>query len=67
MRSPFTIDQQQYLQGYLPVVMLYLNITNANTTGGGLPVYTGPGFVDSSNVADGQGSGGSGHPLSISS
>jgi simple sugar transport system substrate-binding protein len=46
----FTIDQQQYLQGYLPVVMLYLNITNANTTGGGLPVYTGPGFVDNSNV-----------------
>jgi simple sugar transport system substrate-binding protein len=46
----FTIDQQQYLQGYLPVVMLYLNITNANTTGGGLPVYTGPGFVDVSNV-----------------
>jgi len=48
----FTIDQQQYLQGYLPVVMLYLNITNANTTGGGLPVYTGPGFVDDSNVAE---------------
>jgi simple sugar transport system substrate-binding protein len=47
----FTIDQQQYLQGYLPVVMLYLNITNANTVGGGLPVYTGPGFVDASNVA----------------
>jgi simple sugar transport system substrate-binding protein len=47
----FTIDQQQYLQGYLPVVMLYLNITNANTTGGGLPVYTGPGFVDDTNVA----------------
>ena len=47
----FTIDQQQYLQGYLPVVLLYLNITNANTTGGGLPVYTGPGFVDASNVA----------------
>jgi simple sugar transport system substrate-binding protein len=47
----FTIDQQQYLQGYLPVVMLYLNITNANTTGGGLPVYTGPGFVEAGNVA----------------
>ena len=47
----FTIDQQQYLQGYLPVVMLYLNITNKNTVGGGLPVYTGPGFIDKSNVA----------------
>jgi simple sugar transport system substrate-binding protein len=47
----FTIDQQQYLQGYLAVVFLYLNITNANTVGGGLPVYTGPGFVTTDNVA----------------
>jgi simple sugar transport system substrate-binding protein len=47
----FTIDQQQYLQGYLAVVFLYLNITNANTVGGGLPVYTGPGFVTKDNVA----------------
>ena len=46
----FTIDQQQYLQGYLAVVTLYLNITNANTVGGGLPVYTGPGFVTKDNV-----------------
>ena len=50
--AAFTIDQQQYLQGYLPVVMLNLFITNKNTTGGGLPVYTGPGFVDETNVAD---------------
>ncbi|MGD9702110.1 MAG: sugar ABC transporter substrate-binding protein [Acidimicrobiia bacterium] len=47
----FTIDQQQYLQGYLSVVFLYLNITNANTVGGGLPVNTGPGFVTADNVA----------------
>ena len=47
----FTIDQQQYLQGYLAVVFLYLNVTNANTVGGGLPVYTGPGFVTKDNVA----------------
>ena len=47
----FTIDQQQYLQGYLSVVFLYLNITNKNTVGGGLPVYTGPGFVTKDNVA----------------
>ena len=47
----FTIDQQQYLQGYLAVLFLYLNITNANTVGGGLPVYTGPGFVTADNVA----------------
>jgi simple sugar transport system substrate-binding protein len=46
----FTIDQQQYLQGYLAVVFLYLNITNSNSVGGGLPVYTGPGFVDASNI-----------------
>jgi simple sugar transport system substrate-binding protein len=46
----FTIDQQQYLQGYLSVVFLYLNVTNANTVGGGLPVYTGPGFVTKDNV-----------------
>lgn len=47
----FAIDQQQYLQGYLPVVLLYLNVINANTTGGGLPVLTGPGFVDKGNAA----------------
>ncbi len=47
----FTIDQQQYLQGYLPVVFLYLDITNKNVVGGGLPVATGPGFVDKTNVA----------------
>ena len=47
----FAIDQQQYLQGYLPVVFLYLYNTNLNTVGGGLPVLTGPGFVDKSNAA----------------
>jgi simple sugar transport system substrate-binding protein len=47
----FTIDQQQYLQGYLSVVFLYLNVTNQNTVGGGLPVYTGPGFVTADNVS----------------
>jgi simple sugar transport system substrate-binding protein len=47
----FAVDQQQYLQGYLPVVFLYLNITNANTVGGGLPVLTGPGFVTQENAA----------------
>ena len=49
-RMLFAIDQQQYLQGYLPIVMLTLYKNNANTVGGGLPVYTGPGFVDSSNA-----------------
>ncbi len=48
----FTIDQQQYLQGYLTIVVLYLNVTNLNTVGGGSPVFTGPGFVTTDNVAE---------------
>ena len=47
----FAIDQQQYAQGYLSVALLYLNLTNGHTLGGGLPMYTGPGFVDSTNVS----------------
>jgi simple sugar transport system substrate-binding protein len=47
----FTVDQQQYLQGFLPVILMYLQATNANTAGGGLPVLSGPGFVDASNAA----------------
>jgi simple sugar transport system substrate-binding protein len=47
----FAVDQQQYLQGYLPIVFLKLFKTNANTVGGGLPVLTGPGFVDKDNAA----------------
>jgi simple sugar transport system substrate-binding protein len=47
----FAVDQQQYLQGYLPIVFLKLFKVNANTVGGGLPVLTGPGFVDKSNAA----------------
>jgi simple sugar transport system substrate-binding protein len=47
----FAVDQQQYLQGYLPIVFLKLYRQNANTVGGGQPVLTGPGFVDKSNVA----------------
>ena len=46
----FAVDQQQYLQGYLPIVFLKLFKQNANTVGGGLPVLTGPGFVDKSNA-----------------
>jgi simple sugar transport system substrate-binding protein len=48
----FTIDQQQYLQGYVTIITLYLNQINLNTLGGGFPVLTGPGFVDTDNVAD---------------
>jgi simple sugar transport system substrate-binding protein len=47
----FAVDQQQYLQGYLPIVFLKLFKTNANTVGGGQPVLTGPGFVDKDNAA----------------
>jgi len=46
----FAVDQQQYLQGYLPIVFLTLYRDNANTVGGGQPVLTGPGFVDESNA-----------------
>ncbi|GAA4685537.1 sugar ABC transporter substrate-binding protein [Phytohabitans rumicis] len=46
----FAVDQQQYLQGYLPVQILYLNKTNLNTVGGGQPILTGPGFVTKENA-----------------
>jgi simple sugar transport system substrate-binding protein len=48
----FTVDQQQYVQGYLPILLLYLNVTNLNTVGGGQPVLTGPGFVTPENAAE---------------
>jgi len=47
----FAIDQQQYAQGYMAVVLLYLALTNGNKLGGGQPIYTGPGFVTKDNVA----------------
>jgi len=40
----FAIDQQQYLQGYLPVVLLSLYAKNLNTVASPL-IMTGPGFV----------------------
>ena len=46
----FTVDQQQYLQGYLPVILMYLEVTNSNTAGGGLPILTGPGFITADNA-----------------
>ena len=48
----FTVDQQQYLQGYLPVILMHLQATNQNTAGGGLPILTGPGFVTPDNAAE---------------
>lgn len=46
----FAIDQQQYLQGYLPIVLLTLYKTNLNTVANNV-IMTGPGFVTSDNVS----------------
>ncbi|MDH2426200.1 sugar ABC transporter substrate-binding protein [Sphaerisporangium sp. TRM90804] len=46
----FAVDQQQYLQGWLPITFLELYRKNLNTVGGGLPVNTGPGFVTKENA-----------------
>ena len=45
----FAIDQQQYMQGYLPIVLLKLYVTNANTIANPI-LMTGPGFVTAENV-----------------
>jgi simple sugar transport system substrate-binding protein len=50
-RLLFAIDQQQYLQGYLPVVFAMLFVTNLNTVGNGQPVLTGPGIINKANAA----------------
>jgi simple sugar transport system substrate-binding protein len=46
----FSVDQQPYLQGYLAVDSLWLQLTNGNDMGGGQPVLTGPSFVDAANI-----------------
>ena len=46
----FSIDQQPYVQGYMAVDSLWLNLTNGNDIGGGKPVLTGPSFVDKTNI-----------------
>ena len=46
----FAIDQQQYLQGYLPIVLLTLFNTNLNTIANPV-LMTGPGFVTQENAA----------------
>src|SRR5438874_12255515 len=50
-RMLFAIDQQQYLQGYLPVVFAVLFVTNLNTVGNGAPVLTGPGIINKANAS----------------
>jgi simple sugar transport system substrate-binding protein len=46
----FAIDQQQYIQGYLPIVLLTLFSTNLNTIANDV-LMTGPGFVTAENAA----------------
>ena len=46
----FSVDQQPYVQGYMAVTSLWLNLTNGNDIGGGGPVLTGPSLVDESNI-----------------
>ncbi|SNR36077.1 substrate-binding domain-containing protein [Blastococcus mobilis] len=46
----FSVDQQPYVQGYLAVTALWLNLTNGNDIGGGQPVLTGPSIVDETNI-----------------
>ena len=46
----YSIDQQQRLQGYMPVVVLHLYNTNAGMLPGA-NIPSGPGFVDSGNAA----------------
>ena len=48
----FAVDQQPYSQGYLPVTFLTLQARNGDVVGGGLPVYSGPGFVTKDNAAE---------------
>ncbi|HEX3589406.1 MAG TPA: substrate-binding domain-containing protein [Pseudonocardiaceae bacterium] len=47
----FAVDQQQYLQGYLPIQFLYLYKKHeGNSVGGGTTVASGPLLVDSKNI-----------------
>src|SRR6476619_5895216 len=46
----FAIDQQQFLQGYLPIVFLTYDKLYGLVPGGGQPVLTGPGIVNKTNV-----------------
>ncbi|HSM35247.1 MAG TPA: substrate-binding domain-containing protein [Longimicrobiales bacterium] len=50
-RALFAVDQQPYLQGYLPVVMLVKYAETLTMPGGGGVVATGPGFVTAETAA----------------
>ena len=50
-KMDFAVDQQQYLQGYLPIEFLYLYKKHeGNSVGGGTTVASGPLLVDSTNI-----------------
>ena len=46
----FSVDQQPYVQGYMAVTSLWLQLTNGNDIGGGKATLTGPSIVDSTNI-----------------
>ena len=46
----FTIDQQQRLQGYMPIIVMHLYNTGAGLLPGS-NIPSGPGFVDKSNAS----------------
>ena len=48
--AAFTIDQQQRLQGYMPIIVLHLYNNHAGLLPGA-NIPSGPGFVDKSNAA----------------
>lgn len=46
----WAVDQQPYVQGYQAVDALWLKVNKGASVGGGEPSFTGPAFVDESNV-----------------
>jgi simple sugar transport system substrate-binding protein len=49
----FAVDQQQFLQGYLPIEFLYLfKKHEGQTVGGGTTVASGPLLVDKTNISN---------------
>lgn len=51
-RLVFAIDQQPYLQGYLPIVLLAKYLETKTMPGGGQIIRTGPTFVTRETAAD---------------
>ena len=49
-KAAFTLDQQQFLQGYLPVVFLALNANYGLVPGGNVP--SGPNVIDAEKAAE---------------